>query len=140
MSKLNLIKLSVGTEHVEGLREWQAYRLRETGQIFHQTRMMPRRKDELLKGGSIYWVIKGQVRARQRLLDIETVYDEEGQRYARLILEQELHRTVNQPHRPFQGWRYLKPADTPLDLSDAPEGVAEMPEEMRAELKELGLI
>jgi hypothetical protein len=135
-----MIKLSVGTEDVESLREWQAYRLRETGQIYHQTRMMPRRQTELLDGGSIYWVIKGQVRVRQRLLDIETYHDGEGQRFARLILDQELHRTINRPHRPFQGWRYLKPADAPVDLSDAPDGVAEMPEEMRAKLREMGLI
>ncbi len=140
MSKLHLIKLSVGSESVDSLRAWQAGRLEQLGQIYHQTRMMPRRAEELLDGGSIYWVIRGQVRCRQRLLDIETVHDQEGQRFARLILEQELHRTVNRPHRPFQGWRYLKPEDAPLDLSDAPEGIADMPEEMRAELKELGLI
>ncbi len=140
MSKLHLIKLSVGSESVDSLRAWQAGRLKQLGQIFHQTRMMPRRAEELLDGGSIYWIIRGQVRCRQRLLDIETVHDQEGQRFARLILEQELHRTVNRPHRPFQGWRYLKPEDAPLDLSDAPEGIADMPEEMRAELKELGLI
>ena len=140
MSKLHLIKLSVGSESVDSLRAWQAGRLEQLGQIYHQTRMMPRRAEELLDGGSIYWVIRGQVRCRQKLLDIETVHDREGQRFARLILEQELHRTVNRPHRPFQGWRYLKPEDAPLDLSDAPEGIADMPEEMRAELKELGLI
>ena len=137
---LHLIKLSVGTEDVEDLRTWQARRLKRTGRLFHQTRMMPRRREELLRGGSIYWVIKGYVRARQRLTDIEPAVDADGRSCTLLMLDPELVPTVPRAHRPFQGWRYLAPEDAPPDLAAAADGVAEMPPELAAELRELGLL
>ena len=72
---LHMIKLSVGTEDVDDLERWQAQRLRRTGRVFHKTRMMPRRRAELIRGGSIYWVIKGAIRCRQRLTAIEAGVD-----------------------------------------------------------------
>jgi hypothetical protein len=137
---LHLIKLSVGTESVEDLRRWQARRLRLSGRVFHQTRMMPRRADELLRGGSIYWVIKGMVQARQGLRAIEPRADAEGRRSTLLVLEPELHRVVPTPHRAFQGWRYLKPEDAPPDLGTAAGDLPDMPLEMIAELRALGLL
>ncbi|MFQ6017359.1 MAG: DUF1489 family protein [Kiloniellaceae bacterium] len=137
---LHLIKLSVGTEDVDGLARWQARRLRQTGRLFHRTRMMPRRRDELLAGGSIYWVIRGYVRARQRLIGIERAADRQGRPSTLLLLDPELHRTLPRAHRPFQGWRYLAPEDAPLDLAELPRGVADMPPDMAAELRELGLL
>ena len=137
---LHLIKLSVGTESVEDLRRWQARRLKLSGRVFHQTRMMPRRADELLQGGSIYWVIKGVIQARQRLLGIEPQVDSDGRRSNLLILEPELVRTVPRPHRAFQGWRYMAPEDAPPDLGEAPADAPDMPPEMIAELRALGLL
>ena len=137
---LHLIKLSVGSEDVEGLHRWQMQRLKRTGRLFHQTRMMPRRRDELLAGGSIYWVIRGYVRARQRLTGIEAAVDEAGKRCTLLLLAPTLVRTIPRAHRAFQGWRYLMPEDAPPDLADAAAGVAEMPPELAAELRELGLL
>ena len=116
---LHLIKLSVGTEDILHLARWQARRRRLAGRLFHQTRMTPKRTDELLDGGSIYWVIRGQIRARQRLLGIERQQDESGRAYALLVLDPELHRTAAVPHRAFQGWRYLQPEDAPQDLAAA---------------------
>lgn len=137
---LHLIKLSVGTEDVDDLRRWYAKRLAETGRVFHRTRMMPRRRAELLDGGSIYWVIKGLVSARQRLVGIERIVYSDGTPATELVLDPELVRTVPTPHRPFQGWRYLKPEDAPRDLTEMPGGAGEMPPEMLAELRQLGLM
>ncbi len=137
---LHLIKLSVGTEDLEDLRHWQAERLRTTGRLFHRTRMMPRRRDELLSGGSIYWVIRGQVLGRQRLAGIEPVVDAEGRPDTHLLLHPLLIPTVPKPHRPFQGWRYLTAENAPSDLADLPEGARDMPPAMAAELRALGLL
>jgi len=137
---LHLIKLSVGTEDLEDMHRWQAERLRTTGRLFHRTRMMPRRREELLSGGSIYWVVRGQVLARQQLAGIERVIDAEGRPDTHLLLGPHLVATVPRPHRPFQGWRYLAGKDAPADLADLPEGVRDMPPAMAAELRALGLL
>ena len=137
---LHLIKLSVGTEDLDHQRRWQARRLAETGRVFHGTRMMPRRREALLDGGSIYWVIKGLVTARQRLRAIERVADSEGRPMTLLILDPDLVETLPTPHRPFQGWRYLAAEDAPPDLRDGAEGSAEMPLEMVTALRQLGLL
>lgn len=136
---LHLIKLSVGSDSVDSLARWQARRLAETGRLFHRTRAMPKRRDELLAGGSIYWVIRGNVRARQRLTGIEREPDEEGRLSTLLLLEPSLHRVLPRAHRPFQGWRYLAPEDAPPDL-DQITGASGMPADMAAELCALGLI
>ena len=137
---LHLIKLSVGTEDFEGMRRWQAQRLKATGRLFHRTRMMPRRREELLSGGSIYWVVRGHVVARQLLAGIEPVVDAEGRPDTHLLLDPVLVPTVPRPHRPFQGWRYLTAKDAPPDLADLPDGAQDMPPAMAAELHALGLL
>jgi len=103
---------------------------------------MPRRGDALLSGGSIYWVIKGLITARQTLLEICPVVESDGGKATHLILDPLLVRTVPRAQRAFQGWRYLRPENAPGDLaaSDGSGGLAEMPEAMLAELKELCLI
>jgi hypothetical protein len=142
---LHLIKLSVGIRDIDHLARVQERRLRASvraggSKLWHRTRHRPRRADELLDGGSIYWVIGGRVRARQRLLDFETDIDiEDGRSFCRFILEPGLVPTEPWPHRPFQGWRYLDPKDAPPDRAYGEAG-EEMPEEMIAELRSLGLI
>ncbi|MBI1619406.1 DUF1489 family protein [Aquamicrobium zhengzhouense] len=142
---LHLIKLCVGVESVEDLEGWIALKLEEKRRSglaidhFHTTRMVPKRVEELLSGGSIYWIIKGGVQCRQRLLDIQPFTDAEGIGRCRLILEPEIIRTEWQPRRPFQGWRYLDPKDAPEDLAGAESG-DELPLELRRELTELGLL
>ena len=102
--------------------------------------MMPRRRNEVLDGGSIYWVVRGLVRARQRILDVEAVTDREGRAMTALVLDPELIRTQARSQRAFQGWRYLSAEQAPPDLGQVDEGLAEMPPEMLAELRALGLI
>ena len=137
---LNLIKLAVGAEDLEAVARFQARRRRELGRLLHFTRMMPRRRDELLDGGSIYWVIRGLVRARQRILGIEAVTDREGRAMTALVLDPALVRTEPRSQRAFQGWRYLTAEQAPRDLGQAADGLEEMPPEMIAELRALGLI
>jgi len=135
---LNLLKLCVGVAEVDELIDWQRRRLKAERKLYHTTRMIPRRREELLDGGSLYWVIKGQVQCRQRLTDIVPFTDDEGIGRCRLMLDREIVLTRSQPRRAFQGWRYLVPADAPADLVAG--DVAGLPPEMRAELAELGLL
>ena len=138
---LHLIKLCVGIEKIEDLETWQQSRLRQEGELRHITRMTPRRGEELLNGGSIYWVIRGHIQARQRLLELRPVTDGEGAAHCALILDAKLMRTAPQPRRPFQGWRYLAGDDAPPDLGKGRTGgKGDMPPGMRAELMALGLL
>lgn len=142
---LHLVKLCVGVDSVEDLKERIELRLelaRESAgqcRIVHTTRMVPKRSDELLDGGSLYWVIKGNIQARQKLLDIEVFKDLEGIRRCNLLLDPEVVLTNYQPKRAFQGWRYLKAEDIPADL-DSTYASNELDPEMRADLMELCLI
>jgi hypothetical protein len=138
---LHMIKLSVGTESIEDLARWQDYRRAETGSDYnrHLTRNFPRRAEELLAGGgSMYWVIKGVILARQRIHGFEPRENQEGERRCAIVLEQELIPTAPRAHRPFQGWRYLKLEDAPADLADT--DTDELPPELAEELRVLGLL
>jgi hypothetical protein len=137
---LHLIKLCVGVETITELEEWVARRVRERGEHFHTTRMVPKRADELTGGGSLYWVIKGQIACRQKLVAIAPFTDGEGIGRCRLMLEPVVRPVSPRPCRPFQGWRYFAAKDAPLDLGKRGRGVSAMPESMRRELAELGLI
>lgn len=137
---LHLIKLSVGTDNVADLRRWQRERLAKTGKLWHRTRMLPKRAEELLAGGSIYWVIRGMIRARQRLTAIERVADRAGRPDTHLMLDSKIVPVLPTPYRAFQGWRYLLPKDAPPDLARDAGDLAEMPPEMLAELRQLGLV
>lgn len=142
---LNLLKLCVGCESVEDLEEWigqrldQRRRAGEPAEQWHTTRMVPTRSAELCDGGSLYWVIKGNVQCRQRLLEVRPFVDAEGISRCHLVLDPEVVRTQWQPRRAFQGWRYLQQKDAPADLGKD-DGVSEMPLKLRKELAELGLL
>ena len=143
---LNILKLCVGCDSVEDLEEWIAERVEERrraggkAEQFHTTRMVPSRAAELVDGGSLYWVIRGNVQCRQRLLEVRPFIDAQGISRCHLVLDPLVVRTVWQPRRAFQGWRYLKPADAPADLAAAGKGLLEMPPALRRELAELGLL
>jgi hypothetical protein len=140
---LHLIKLAVGVRDLDHLAELQDRRaLTDGGQtrIPVYTRRLPKRGDELLAGGSIYWVIKGSVLVRQPILAIDTATDEEGESYCTLQLAADRVPTVPTPHRPFQGWRYLTVEAAPQDLSAAGGAGDELPADMAAELRALGLL
>lgn len=134
---VHLIKLAVGCDGIDALKDFQAQRLRAFGHVFHLTRMTPKRVDELTDGGSMYWVIKGQIAARQRVLAVESDQDDEGRPRCRLILDAEVAEVEPRPAKPFQGWRYLKPEDAPRDRRP---GETEPPPEMAEELRRLGLL
>ncbi len=135
---LHLLKLCVGCRNRESLAAFQKARLEATGMNAHVTRQTPRRAQEILDGGSLYWVIDGMISLRQRITDIEPFLDADGVRRCRLHLEPRLVAVVPRAQRPFQGWRYLRAEDAPPDLDDA--AAEEMPEELRRQLAELGLL
>lgn len=142
---LHLLKLCVGVDTLSELDEWIAEqmalltRLGRPLEQTHTTRMVPKRLDDLLGKGSLYWVIKGQISARQRLIDIRPFTDADGIGRCRLVLEPVLVPVTPRPCRPFQGWRYLAAKDAPQDIA-AVGDLGEMPEMMRRELAELGLL
>jgi hypothetical protein len=141
---LHLVKLCVGCDSVGDLEEWIAACTRaRRGKPFeqvHTTRMTPKRGEELLAGGSLYWVIKGQIQCRQRLVALRPIVDADGIGRCELVLEPQVVRTVLRPMRAFQGWRYLSGTDAPPDLDQAGAGVAELPDALRRELASLGLL
>ena len=139
---VNLIKLSVGTESVADLAAWQQTRMAQTsdGLPRHVTRMWPKREEELLNGGALYWVFKGVILARQRVVRLDEVVREDGIRRCGLVLDREVVRTHAAPRRPFQGWRYLKPEDAPRDLPKGRQGESELPRELETALAEIGIL
>ncbi len=138
---INLLKLCVGATSVEDLIDWQHSQRRSwpDGCAIHVTRMWPKREADLLEGGSLYWVIKGVILARQRLVDLQEVNLGDGIPRCALVLDQEVIRTEAAPRRPFQGWRYLDPKDSPRDL---PKGRAKddpLPPALAQALADIGL-
>ncbi|HVL22346.1 MAG TPA: DUF1489 family protein [Amaricoccus sp.] len=142
---VHLIKLCVGADSVQDLAAWQADRIAERRAAgldpaqFHVTRMWPKRGDELTAGGSLYWVIRGLVLARQRILGLEPRRGDDGIERCALRLDPEIVRTRPQPRRPFQGWRYLRPEDAPADLA-AGAATQALPAELVAGLAEIGVL
>ena len=142
---LNLLKMCVGVSEIDELafrQQARILRLGEAGEpakLLHVTRNTPRRSAAILEGGSLYWIIKGYVRVRQRIVGIEQLENEEGQSKCGLVLAPVLVRTELQSRRPHQGWRYLKHENAPMDIPIG-EASHDMPESMVAELRELGLI
>lgn len=138
---VNLVKLCVGTEDVQELIDWQQTRRAQTadGLPRHVTRMFPKRAEEVLNGGSLYWVIKGVILARQRILRLDEVRGQDGILRCALVLDPELHRTEAVPRRPFQGWRYLEPGETPRDLPKARASEPGLPPKLMAALAEIGV-
>ena len=141
---LHLIKLCVGCESIGDLEAWIAEKRRMTrasaAEHVHVTRMVPKRSEALLEGGSLFWVIKGQLACRQRLIDLRPFTDGEGVGRCRLILEPVVVPVRPRPYRPFQGWRYLETDDAPPDLGGEASDLAVLPEGMRRELVALGLL
>ncbi|HHN72780.1 MAG TPA: DUF1489 family protein [Thermopetrobacter sp.] len=140
---LHLVKLCVGVSEIGQLADFQARRLAETGRNAHVTRMVPRRATEILDGGSLYWVIGGYIRVRQRILAIEPFTDSRGIRRCRLELAPRLVPVEARRMRAFQGWRYLSAADAPPDLPRAGAaggGEERPPAAMERALRELCLL
>ncbi len=141
MAHLNIIKLCVGAESVEDLLAWHEshHGVWTAGTTEHITRMWPKREAELLNGGSLYWVIKGVVQARQRLLGLEERRGADGILRCALVLDAEVVRTQAAQRRPFQGWRYLDPAESPRDLPKGRSRDDVLPAGLALALAEIGL-
>jgi hypothetical protein len=143
---LHLIKLCVGCDSVRDLEDWIQQKLKErrrrrlSREHMHRTRMVPKRSVELCDGGSLYWVIRGEIMCRQRILDVRPFTDRDGIGRCHVVLEPKPVLVEPRPCRAFQGWRYLEAKDTPRDLDRAAPGAKNMPEALRRELRELGLL
>ena len=138
--RLNLIKLCVGADLVDDLVDWQGQPRAQgpDGLPRHVTRMWPKRAEELLDGGSLYWVIRGVVLARQRILRFDEVDRGDGIARCALVLDPRVVRTEARPRRPFQGWRYLTAEDAPPDLPEGREA-GDLPPRLEAALSEIGV-
>jgi hypothetical protein len=143
---LNLLKLCVGCDSIEDLVEWRdedAALKRRLGlpvEQYHTTRMYPKREADLLDGGSLYWVIKGNVQCRQKIIDLRPVTGNDGIARCQIVLDHTVFPTQWQPRRAFQGWRYLETKDAPADLQEGQKGLLAMPRALREELASLGLL
>ena len=139
---INLVKLCVGAEQVEDLITWQSSARAKgpDGLPRHVTRMWPKRADELIDGGSLYWVFKGLVLCRQRILRLDEVVGQDGITRCGIVLDADVIRTTSAPKRPFQGWRYLKPEDAPPDLRKGREAEEALPAELNRALAEIGVL
>ena len=141
---LHIIKLCVGADSVDDLAEWQDERLKQLKrkkkplELMHVTRMMPKRVDEIEGKGSLYWVIKGQIAVRQKILELRPVV-REGVPHCGIVYDAKLVPVERRFHRPFQGWRYFDPKDAPADLKGRKRDI-QMSDQLRAQLTELGLL
>jgi len=153
---VHLVKLCVGVESIDELAQWFASDeckkarkrkgLKNPNEHAHWTRMKPKRAEEVLDGGSLYWVIRGRICLRHRILRLDDVKDKEGKAYCAIVYDPTMTLTETRPRRAFQGWRYLEDEDAPPDLADqrgamrAAKAEADLPAKMVAELKSLGLL
>jgi hypothetical protein len=143
---LHLIKLCVGCDSIKELDDWIKQRLRDQKkrglpvEHVHTTRMMPKRAAELVAGGSLYWVIRGEVMCRQTLQAVRPTVDSEGISRCQLVLQPKVVAVEPRPCRAFQGWRYLEAKEAPRDLDRAGRGLSTLPETLRRELRTLGLL
>jgi hypothetical protein len=136
---LNLLKLCVGVSEIDELATWVKEAMAGRDTLDHVTRMFPKRKDEILPGGSLYWVIRGMILCRQPIAALEEVTGADGIARCRILFKPQIIPVRPVPKRAFQGWRYLEPSDAPPDLPKSAK-VEGMPERMRRELSELGLL
>ena len=143
---LHLVKLCVGCESIAELEGWIAEtsaerrRRKQVDEQIHTTRMMPKRVEDILDGGSLYWVIKGMISCRQTILDLRQITGSDGISRCAIVLEQKVVTVEPRAMRPFQGWRYLEEKSAPRDLRKVGKFSKDMPETMRRELAELGLL
>ena len=139
---VHLLKLCVGIDSVETLCIRQAERI-QSGLYStpeHITRMRPKRQEELLNGGSLYWVIRGLILARQKILALETRKGQDQITRCAIVLDRRLFLTRATPRRAFRGWRYLEPDKAPDDIREFIVGEKTLPKRMEMELNRLGVI
>ncbi len=146
----NLIRTAVGIGSLAELAEVQEHFRTMTSAegrkaVIVTTRNKPTRENDLLNGGSVYWIIRNVIRARQAVIDIQVAQDEEGRNFCQIFLDPTIMLVHPVDHRAIQGWRYLPPERAPADAGryDASADTGEsdnIPPEMESELKALGLL
>ena len=141
---LHIIKLCVGAETLKDLADWQAHQVKTLKRRAPVcgTRMWPKRADDVLKGGSLYWVIKGVIQVRQRIIGFDTGHKEDGSACCLILLDRNIVPVRPVKRRAFQGWRYLTAQDAPADIGSASHAaaLAELTPKMRKDLADLGLL
>ena len=139
---LHLTKLAVGVRDIEHLRVLQMERAERNPPLRHRTRSFPRRHHEVIDGGSMYWVINGNMLVRQRIVDIIEDRRDDGSACTGLVLHPKLVPLSGRPTKPFQGWRYMRPDEAPRDLilGKRARGVDALPQSLRRELQVLCLL
>lgn len=139
---VNILKLSVGTENIDDLLAWQQTKRAQTteGLPRHVTRMWPKREAELMNGGSIFWVIKGVIQCRQKIIRLDEHFGQDGIRRCAIVMDPTLIRVQSSLKRPFQGWRYLSPEDAPADLPKGRKDEEPLPVELNRALAEIGVL
>ena len=144
---LHLIKLCVGVRTIEELAEWQKQRRAQQRKAGvkrpltrHFTRMTPKRAAEIVKGGSLYWVMAGVIRCRQRILAIGPGVNQRGEKRCQIRLDPKIVKVVPRGMRAFQGWRYFDAKGAPPDLATLGKGAENMPAKLAEELRTLGLL
>jgi hypothetical protein len=135
MPNLNISKVAVGCASLDALKRRQQARVSE-GVVPLVTRFRPKRADELI-GGSVYWIVKHRITARQTILGFA---DREEDRKTVIRLDPELVPVRALAKRAHQGWRYLALADAPVDLVGDDDGLATLPPQLAARLAGLALI
>jgi hypothetical protein len=136
---LHLKKLCVGISSFEMLKEWQNQQILLGNPIVHVTRMRPKRKDEILQGGSLYWIIKSKFSAKQKIIELQDIIRDDGKNACKIVLSENLYQVASIKQRPFQGWRYLNDENTPKDVFQD-DNNEDIPAELLAELNEFGVV
>ena len=137
---LHLIKMAVGVADLAELRKLQKLRRQQRGKSVFFTRNMPKRVEELLDGGSIYWVVKRQIAVRQRLKSFAPIVGKDGEKRVAVEYAMQLVPVMSRPCRPFQGWRYLTSEDAPKDRPAGVDSGERLPPKLAKELRDLGLL
>ena len=147
---VHLRKLCVGVANIQEMQDWQKLRLKSEGKLYHRTRNTPKRQDELLDGGSIYWITKGKILVRQRIIgferqEAEDVIQADPEKPAKphclILLDPVLVAVEPRPHKIFQGWRYFDDDDVPPDISQASQNaIDDLGHEFAEELRHVGIV
>ncbi len=144
---VNIVKLAVGVQSIEELALIQRRFLNQAGNLanngfYHSTKLMPKKHEAIVESGSLYWVIKGVICARQKIVAITKQEDADGIKRCKIFLNDTIIKTTPIRKRPFQGWRYLKRNKTPADIVDHLTGTFDddIPLELQQKLLEVGLL
>lgn len=137
---VHLIKLSVGVRDLAHLSDLQRERAQTDPPLRHRTRQMPKRAEDIIGGGSIFWVIGGMIQCRQRILDIVPDRRLDGTPCVAFVLDPAIVLVQPRTARPFQGWRYLGEDAAPPDLGVGSGSDVELPPALRLALAELCLL